>query len=156
MTALSERLQAPRAPITGWVDKKTARFSISIATRLLGALPFQRVTRLDADCTREQGLTVIRGSVSEGVPPRVQPYLLWASVAVSLLLLLVTQIAAAVGVLVVGVLLYRMVRADWLNSDKLLLEVERTLKASPKRPKAPEKAPASAAAGSKKPAPPKK
>ncbi len=111
---------------------------------------FRRVTRLDAECTREQGLTVIRGSVSEGVPPRVQPYILVATVIVSLLLVLVTQIAAAVGVLAVGVLLYRMVRADWLNSDKLLLEIERALKASPKRPKAPEKAPSAAAAGNKK------
>ncbi len=154
MAALSERLQTPRVPITGWVDKKAARFSISIATRLIGALPLQRVTRLDADCTREQGLTVIRGSVSEGVPPRVQPYVLAATAIVSLLLVLVTQIAAAVGVFVVGVLLYRMLHADWLNSDKLLLEVERTLKASPKRPKAPDKT--SPAGGSKKPAAPKR
>lgn len=165
MTALNERLQAPRAPISGWAEKKSGRFSISVTTRLLAVLPLQRVTRLDAECVRESGLTVIRGSVSEGVAPRVQPYILLATVGVSLALLLVEQIAAALGVLAVGGLLYLTVRADWLNSDKLLLEVERTLKASPKRPKPPEKAPAAtakaptttaAAAAAKKPAPPKK
>lgn len=155
MTVLNERLQAPRAPVTGWVDKKAARFSLSVTTHLMRGMPLQRVTRLDAECARESGLTVIRGSVSEGVPPRVQPYILWATGIVSVLLLLSTQIAVAVGVLVIGVLLYRMLHADWLNSDKLLLEVERTLKASPKRPKPPEKAPLSSATG-KTPAPPKK
>lgn len=156
MAALNERLQAPRSPITGWAEKKSGRFSISIATRLTRVLPFQRITRLDGECARESGVTVIRGSVPEGVPTRVQPYILLGAVGMSLALLIVEQIAAAVLVLAVGVILYLTVRADWLNSDKLLLEVERTLKASPKRPKPPEKAAAAASAGNKKPAPPKK
>lgn len=144
IAAINERLQAPRSPISGWADKK-GRFSISVASKLLGVLPMQRITQLDAEITRESGVSVIRGSVPEGVSPRSQPFILLGTIAISIALLLVDQIAPALLVLGVGILAYATVRADWLNSDKLLLEVERALKASPKPPKLPDKKPASPA-----------
>jgi hypothetical protein len=127
--ALTERMQAPRSPLDGWVEKK-GRFSLTVEGRVIG--PFKRRTRMDGEIAREGGETVIRGQVAEGAPPAGQLLILFGLLGGGVLLLLLDQIALAMVCAAGGLIGYAFARGDWENSDRLLAELERTLKASPK------------------------
>jgi hypothetical protein len=132
--ALTERMQAPRSPLDGWVEKK-GRFSLTVEGRVIG--PFKRRTRMDGEIVREGGETVIRGQVAEGAPPAGQLLILFGLLGGAVLLLLLDQIALAMTCAAGGLIGYAFARGDWENSDRLLAELERTLKASPKPAKKP-------------------
>lgn len=136
MRDLNERLEAKptktRPELNGWIQKG-GKFSVSVRSQVLRR--FSRRTRLKATASRESGVTVIRGYVSDGVNPFWLRVLTGVVVVVALLLLLVGEPMLALVTLVFGVLAYIPLRGDYINSDTLLLELERTLKASPKPPK---------------------
>jgi hypothetical protein len=133
MTALNERLQmsasANRPALGGWVEKG-GRFSVTLSSVILGA--FTRTTRLEGTVERENGGTVIRGSVPDGVPPKGQILIVSAVLLVGLLT--IAQGTALFGIVAVlaSIGFYITLRGDYENSDRLLMEVERTLKADPK------------------------
>lgn len=136
MSALSERLQArptaTRPALDGWIEKK-GRFSLALTAPVIWR--FQRRTRLEATVQRESGITIVRGQVSEGANPTGQAIVLAAVALVSVMILLQGEILLALMVGLAGSVVYVPLRGDYQNSDQLLIEVERTLKANPKAPK---------------------
>lgn len=136
VTAINERLQAPasgsRPGLDGWIEKKGG-FALAIDSPVMGR--FIRQTRLEAHVEREGNTTIIRGQVPGGASPNQQRMFIAAVIA--LCAFTVVQGQALMGLLLalMGGVLYVPLRGDYDNSEKLLIEVERTLKASPKVPK---------------------
>jgi hypothetical protein len=135
-SAINERLQAPatssRPGLEGWVEK-SGKFSLAMTTAVMGR--FTRTTRLEAQVERESGQTVIRGTVADGVGPQGQIVILLGMVLVSIMLFVQGQTVLGIIALIAGFVLYMSFRGDYENSDRLLMEVEKTLKATPKPPK---------------------
>lgn len=131
MSALNERLHT-RSNLNGWVEKG-GRFSLTLTSKV--AQRFTRKTQLRAESKREGGVTVIRGDVPSGAPPRAQLviYVALALVGIALffsgnaILAIVTALAAAA--------LYIPLTGDHYNSAVLVSEVQRTLKAKETPPK---------------------
>lgn len=121
-----------RPELDGWT-KKGGDFSIAVTTKI--ARRFPKTTRLSGSMDRDKGVTIIEGYVSDGVSPY------WL-VILAVLLVVVSGVIFASGermlgivVFVLGLAAYIPLRGDYVNSDILLIEVEKTLKASPKPPK---------------------
>ncbi|TVR20754.1 MAG: hypothetical protein EA396_09765 [Anaerolineaceae bacterium] len=133
---LTERLQArgtkANPALGGWVNKDGG-FSLTLTAPVLGR--FNRTTRLRGRLWRETGVTVIEGYVPDGISP-FWMRVLGASLIVGSLLLAVSY-GVLIGLVMVlfGLLAYIPLRGDYLNSDQLLVAIERTLKADPKPPK---------------------
>lgn len=136
LRALTERLQAKptrsRPELDGWIDKSGA-FSLAVTSKV--ARFFPRTTRLSGTVERESGLTVIRGYVADGV----NPY--WLRVLYGVLLLATLGLVATDQSLLAlvafggGLVAYVPLRGDYVNSDVLLIELEKTLKAAPTPPR---------------------
>jgi hypothetical protein len=150
-SALNERLRQPKTrsspALDGWVEKN-GRFSLALTTPVVGQ--FTRTTRLHGQLKRENGQTVILGNVPDGAGPQGQIVVLIGIALVALFVLLQQQAVLAIVVALAGGVLYIPMRGDYDNSDRLLLEVERALKASPKPPKPAAKTTAVAAAARSK------
>ncbi len=136
--ALSERLQqsatATRPALDGYADK-SGRFALGLTSEVFGRL--SRKTWLEGTLTKESGATVIRGSVPDGATPQRQRYISYAMPAVGIFLALNgAWLLAAMAVILMAVVLATL-KGDYYNGDRLLLEIERLLKASPKPPKKP-------------------
>ncbi len=149
LTAINARMHvkgtSSRPTIDGWVEKG-GTFSINMTSTVIGK--FTRRTRLTAKVERENGVTVIRGSVSHGASRQGQ-----AIVMIALALVAISIISsgnALIGLLLIpfGAYLYIPLHGDHVNSVILLDEVEKTLKAKSKPPKksAEPKAPKAASA----------
>jgi hypothetical protein len=136
LSALNERIQAPaaanRPALSGWIEKG-GRFSIGLKSVVLGT--FTRTTHLEGTIERESGSSVIRGSVPDGVPPTAQIMILLGIIAVGILLIVQRNAILGVIAMIAAVGIYIPLRGDFENSDRLLMEVEKTLKADPKPPK---------------------
>lgn len=152
LTAINERMHAKatstRPALDGWVEKGGA-FSLSMSAPVMGR--FARRTTLKGQIEREEGVTIIRGGVPGGVPRQGQ-----VLIFVALALVALTIIGS--GNTLVGLLLFPMaavlyipMQGDYLNSEVLLDEVEKTLKAKPTPPKALAQPKAAAAPRSKSP-----
>jgi hypothetical protein len=133
---LNERLQArptkANPELGGWIDKK-GKFSLTYTSKV--ARRFSRTTRLSGRLKRESGTTIIQGYVSDGVSPSWMRILFAGLLAVVLALIVVGQALLSVAVLALGLVAYVPLRGDYVNSDVLLIAVEKTLKATPKPPK---------------------
>jgi type IV secretory pathway VirB3-like protein len=133
---LNERMQIKgtksRPEISGWIEKDGV-FSIAVRTPVIARI--HRTTHLNARMERDKGITVIRGYVSDGVSPY------WTVVLAIVLLLVmagfvyIDRLIYALLTLLFGLAAYIPMHGDYVNSDILLIEVERTLKASPRPPK---------------------
>lgn len=136
VSAINERLQAPasgsRPGLDGWIEKRGS-FALAIDSPVLGR--FVRQTRLEALVEREGDTTVIRGQVPGGASPGQQRLLIGGVIALCAFMLIQGEALVAMLAAVMGGILYIPLRGDYDNSEKLLIEVERTLKASPKVPK---------------------
>ena len=133
---LNERLQAKgsrsRPELDGWIEKN-GTFSLTVTSKVIGRFP--RTTRLTARAERDKGVTTVRGSVSDGISPHWSRILFIGLVVVAAALALSGQYMPAILVFVFGGIAYVPLHGDYINSDVLLIEVERTLKASPRPPK---------------------
>lgn len=136
MKTLNERIDVKptktRPEIKGWT-KKDGQFALSVTLPVL--LRIKRTTRMSGTTTRESGNTVIRGYVSDGVSPRWQRVIFIVLIVMCLAMMVAQQFFLAVASLTIGVATYIPMMGDYRNSDVLLIEVERLLKASPKAPK---------------------
>lgn len=136
MSAINKRLQAAgtksRPELEGWIEKP-GKFSLAVTSNVLRRFP--RTTRLTGVATREEGSTIIRGHVSGGVGPRGLQMLVVALGAVIFLLIISGNPMLALVTLVFGGVAIIPLRGDYVNSETLLIEVEKTLKATPKPPK---------------------
>ena len=137
MRTLQERMEVKatktRPAINGWAERKTGKFSITVTLPVFWRI--KRTTRLNGEAKRERGVTVIDGYVSDGVSPHWQRILFGVLFIVCVLLIVTGQALLAVLSLVVGVAAFVPMIGDYKNSDVLLIEVERHLKASPNPPK---------------------
>ncbi len=131
---INERLEArptkTRPELDGWIEKGGS-FSVAVTSRVLNR--FNRTTRLNAQAARESGVTVIRGYVPDGVSPHWLRVLFAGLLTVTLILFLINEPMIGLLVFLFGSLLYVPLRGDYVNSETLLIEIERTLKASPTR-----------------------
>lgn len=133
--ALNERIDAKKNSKQGVRGKadKNGDFSLWISTKVI--FIFKRTTTMNAKIRRESGNTLIEGFVPDGMSPY------WMGIAGLFLVgvcagfLLIGETVLAVLGALIGAISYVILRGDYRNSDLLLLEVERTLKASPKPPK---------------------
>lgn len=136
MSALNERMQQKgtkaRPELHGWIEK-SGSFSISMTSRV--AQRFPRTTRLNGQAKREGGTTVVRGFVSDGVSPQWLGILSVMVLVICVIMILQGQPMLALLSVIFAGLFYIPMRGDYLNSDVLLLELERTLKATPTPPK---------------------
>ncbi len=133
---INERIHAKATKTSpdlgGWIDKD-GTFAITLTSKVLRR--FRRTTRLRGSIFRDKGITVISGYVSDGVSPA------WMRV-LAVLLIIACGVVAFNGEFMVslvmaflGAISYIPLHGDYVNSDALLVIVERTLKADPKPPK---------------------
>lgn len=152
VAAINERLKMPgtatRPALAGRVDKK-GHFALALSGTVLGR--FTRQTWLEAQMERDGTTTVIRGDVASGASPAQQRVILIGVLVVSLFILAQGEVLLALLMVLAGGVLYIPLRGDYENSERLLIEVERTLKASPKPPKRAPAKPAPARPAAAKP-----
>ncbi|MEO8392215.1 MAG: hypothetical protein ABI700_04405 [Chloroflexota bacterium] len=136
LTAINARMHVKgtgsRPTLDGWVEKNGA-FSISMSAPVIGK--FARRTVLKAKVERESGLTTIRGSVPHGVSRQGQVLIFVALALVAIII--ISEGNALFGFLLIpfAAYLYIPLHGDYLNSEILIDEVQKTLKAKPKPPK---------------------
>ncbi len=133
---LIERIQAKqnsKNAIRGNVNQKTHEFTLQIGCKILFLFP--RSTQMNGKISKEGGQTVIHGFVPDGM----SPYWMFISGVVLAVVcggfLILGENALAVLGILAGFSAYVMLRGDYRNSEALLVEIERTLKASPQPPK---------------------
>lgn len=134
--ALTDRLHQSETPtrpgLDGFVDKK-GKFRLGIEQMVYGRI--RHKTWMEGQIVKEGSVSIIKGHIPEGAPPTRQRLIaLVIPIASVMLLIRGEPLLAALAVVGIGYLLV-MMRGDYFNSDRLLVEVEKTLKASPKPPK---------------------
>lgn len=133
---LNERLHAratKNSPdLGGWVDKD-GTFSLTVTTPVLKR--FRRTTRLTANVYRDKNVTVIDGYVSGGMSPSVMQTVGIVLAGVCLYIAWQGELMFALMLLIGAFIAYIPLYGDYINSDVLLVIVEKTLKADPRRPK---------------------
>ncbi|MCC6616694.1 MAG: hypothetical protein IT320_24685 [Anaerolineae bacterium] len=133
MTALHERLQSRSSrSLEGWVEKN-GNFELSIASPVIGKVT--RRTYLRGKVEREGGLTQVKVDVSSGADRRGQIIIFIACALVAVALMANGAITVALLAVAAGGALYIPLAGDNKNSPLLINEVQRTLKATTKRPK---------------------
>ncbi len=149
-SALNERLQNSRANMDGWVEKN-GTFAISLTTPVIGR--FERRTTLHGTLQKGDGHTVIEINVPTGADRRGMIVIFIAIALIVLALMGSGNVPLALLVIPIAAYMYIPMRGDHQNSDTLVGEVQRTLKARATPPKrTPAEKPAAAQA---KPAAPK-
>lgn len=130
MSALNERLQqkgsSSRPGLEGWVEK-SGRFALGVSTRVIGRFP--RTTRLQGKAERLGGVTVIKGAVADGVEPRDRVIITAALALVGGFIIVSGNLLPGLLVIGAGLALNIPLAGDHQNSQILLHEVQRTLKA---------------------------
>lgn len=134
--ALSERIHqaetATRPGLDGYVQKN-GQFRLGLTSRVYDRIPHK--TWMEGKIAKEGGVTVIRGQVPDGAPPDRQRWIVGLMPVAGLLLLLRGEaLLAFLAVVGIGYVLV-ILRGNYFNGDRLLVEIEKTLKASPKPPK---------------------
>ncbi|MBL8153142.1 MAG: hypothetical protein JNM70_03075 [Anaerolineae bacterium] len=133
MLALNERLHTKSGRLEGWVEK-SGRFSLATTSPVFKRFP--RSTRLNARVEREDGLTVIRGYVPDGADPRSRVIIYAVLVVIGLALIVSGNLLPGLIVALVPLPLNIPLEGDYINSQKLSDEVQRTLKAKATLPAA--------------------
>ncbi|MEM6281563.1 MAG: hypothetical protein AAF787_05170 [Chloroflexota bacterium] len=132
MKALHERLHASatksRPELDGWTEK-SGTFSISLRRQVFGKL--SRTTKLRGTADRENGVTVIRGTVPEGVNRQWLMIIALVVVALSAYMFLSGELMLAIMIVMAGLVMLVPLWGDHINHDVLLYELERALKAKP-------------------------
>lgn len=137
MIALNERLHQKGGRLDGWVEK-SGRFSLTVSSTVLRR--FSHATPLHARVERENGVTTIRGSVSDGADPRSRSIIYGILVLVGVLLIVAGYFLPGLIAMASILPLNIPLEGNFNNSQALLAEVQRTLKARPTLPPALRKA----------------
>lgn len=136
MTALTERMQAKatktRPGIEGWVEKKGS-FSISVTQPVLRF--FRRTTRLSGQAERHSGYTMITGRVAEGASRRTLILIYVAMLIAAVALIVTGNTLLGAALFPVALLIYVPLAGDYENSEVLIGELQKTLKAKFQPPK---------------------
>ena len=134
--ALVERLgqsaTSTRPKLEGYADK-SGKFALGLSSNVLGGCA--RKTWMEGVISKESGATVIRGTVPDGATPQRQRYIMIAIPVIGLFLAVNGALMLAFMAVVLMLIVLVTLRGDYYNGDRLLLEIERLLKATPKPPK---------------------
>lgn len=122
---LQERLQTSRQ-IEGWTDKN-GTFSLAVSSKVARA--FSRKTRLQGHMKRDKGITTINGYVPDGVAPRQRAFIIVGMVLAGFFLIISGNGLPGIITIVVAPVFLIPLAGDYTNSDVLLKEVRRTLRA---------------------------
>jgi hypothetical protein len=137
MTAINERLHlkgtSTRPSMDGWVDKGGA-FSMGVSTPVIGKL--HRTTYLRAKVSRESGVTTISGDVPGGANRQGQMLVFAALGLVALVLAGGGNPLLGLVIIPFAAILYIPMKGDYENSELLIGEVQKVLKAKTTQPKA--------------------
>ena len=129
-TALKERFEQPvsksRPAMEGYVEK-SGDFMVGLSTKV--ATLFTRTTRIRGKFEREGGQTVLRGNLSEGVPPERIRLIMAALAAAGFIIILGGATVLGIFVALLGVAMYIPLVGDHENSSALMKELKRTLEA---------------------------
>lgn len=132
MSALTDRLQGSsgKHKLDGWIEK-SGKFALSLESSVMPRISdkLTRRTELRARIEKENGQTVIRGSVPDGVTPIARAWIYAALILLGIMMILADQLMIALALIPVGIVLYFPTKGDYVNSDLLIGEVQRTLKA---------------------------
>lgn len=136
MRAINERLHVAgtksRPQLDGWVEK-SGRFAIAVTTTVHGR--FRRKTTLQGQAERDGSVTVIRGNVPDGLPRNQQLWVIGIMILVGLLALTQGNAIFAIIAVMVGGAITIPLQGDFDNSEYLLTELQRALKAKFTPPK---------------------
>jgi hypothetical protein len=139
--ALQERLQSG-SKLQGRVDRGSPHFSLTSTTKVFRN--FARSTRLQGTLTREEGVTVIKCYVSQGVERGRWLLLLLGALILAVIFYAAGNAILTIMTVLIGLWSYIPLTGDAENSDFLLRELKRVLQAKDTKPKA-EKADTSSA-----------
>ncbi|MCU0513266.1 MAG: hypothetical protein MUE40_11935 [Anaerolineae bacterium] len=135
VSALNERLQQPesrsRPALVGQADK-SGTFALALSSQVAGG--FRRTTRLRGHLERDGSVTIVRGSVSEGIPRERVRLVLVAVAAVAFIIILNGQTLLGIFAALIGAGMYIPLVGDHDNSARLLKELRRTLDAKDRPP----------------------
>lgn len=155
LRSITERLQtkgtASRPGLDGWIDK-SGMFSISVSAPVIGNIP--RRTNLRGKLERENGYTLVRGDVPSGATPAGIGAMLGGMGLVALILLNSGNSLLAMAVVPIAVILFVIMRGDDKNSEYLLDELMKMLRAKETPPKVTTKRASAPAAAVRVPAKP--
>lgn len=130
LRAVNERINVPptrsRPKMEGKTEKN-GRFTISVTTPVYGRFP--RKTVLQGHAERESGITVIRGSVPGGLRRNQQMLLFGILLLIGLLALAQESIILTIVAVLSGLALSVPLQGDFNNSEILLTELQKILKA---------------------------
>lgn len=127
MTALTERLQAKgRLSFDGWVEKKGS-FSLGVTTQVLGRFP--RTTYFTGKAERLGGCTMISGTVAAGASMRGLMLIVGGLALAGGALMFTGNTLVGMAMIPVAGILYVPLRGDYENSEILIGELQKTLKA---------------------------
>jgi hypothetical protein len=129
MRAINDRLQTggtKARTFDGWVEK-SGRFAFSVTTSVHGR--FKRKTVMRGQAEREGGITVVRGDVPGGLSRNRQLIVFAAMIVIALLLLSQGGALVAIVILLCAAALSIPLQGDFDNSEVLLTDLQRTLKA---------------------------
>jgi len=133
---LAERIEAKQNSkngVRGHINQKTHEFSLQMSAKIW--FLFKRTTQMNGKISKEGGQTIINGFVPDGMSPYWMTISGVVLMAVCVGFLILNENFLAVLGFGAGAFAYVMLRGDYRNSEALLVEVERTLKASPNPPK---------------------
>ncbi len=132
IAALNERVQGS-GKLQGRAEKGSSHFSLSTSSKVLNQ--FTRTTQLHGTLSREEGITVIKVYVSEGME-RARWFLLFLGVLLLTFIFYITGNALlAILTILVGAWSYIPLIGDAQNSDSLLRTLKSTLGAKETKPK---------------------
>ena len=132
LTSINARMHVKgttsRPGLDGWVEKSGA-FAVGVTTPVIGK--FTRRTFLKAKVERQNGMTIIRGSVPEGVTKQGMVVIFVALAVVAAVIMGSGSVLLGLVLIPVGAYFVILLRGDFHNSEYLLDEVRKTLKAKP-------------------------
>lgn len=130
MSAINARLHTPgtkgRPQLDGWVEK-SGRFAMTVTTQVRWRL--RRRTTLSGRAERRDGITVVEGTVPGGASREGQAVVFGALALVAVLSMINGNAILAIVALVAGAGFFIPLQGDYANSEILLSELQKTLKA---------------------------
>lgn len=136
LSALTERMQqkgtSSRPELAGWIDKN-GEFSLGVESQVAGR--FNRTTYLRGKIVREEGTTEIHGVVANGATRDNMIVIFGVLALMAVWLISRGSIGLGLIILPVGAAFYIPLTGDHLNSEILLDELKKTLKAKSTPPK---------------------
>ncbi len=137
LTALNARMQvkgtSSRPALDGWVEKN-GNFCLGVTAPVRGR--FNRTTYMRGKLERRGSYTVVRARVSRGATRENKIVIYGAMALIAVALVVLGNIWMGLILVPVAAALYIPLTGDYLNSEMLLSELQKTLKARSTPPKA--------------------